>query len=142
MNSRRIVAALLAAGLAGCAIHQDVKPVGALGTRQICVVENPAVSQDGFLKVYKRSLEDKGFEVRQIAPASPVTACPVTTTYTANWKWDWALYMKYAAINVYNNGQPAGEAVYDADANALGRYIKAENKIRELVNQLFPGGAR
>ena len=138
MNSRLPAYALLAAALAGCAIHQDVKPVGSLPARQICVIENPAVAQDEFLQVYMRALRDKGFEVRQIAPGSPLTACPVTTTYNARWRWHWALVMYLAELRVYSNGQSAGEARYTSGREAPEQYIRAETKIRELVDQMFP----
>lgn len=142
MNIKLLSTALLVTALAGCAIHQDVKPVGTLPARQICVIENPAVAQAEFVQVYKRALEEKGFEVRQIAPGSPLTACAVTSTYTANWRLHWALVMHHAELRIYANGTPAGEAVYDSGREALGQYIRSGEKIRELVNQLFPGGAR
>jgi hypothetical protein len=51
--------------------------------------------------------------------------------------------MAYAEIKVYKSGMPSGEAKYDAlggGAN-MGKFIDADTKIVELVNQLFPGGA-
>jgi hypothetical protein len=70
-----------------------------------------------------------------------VNTCPVTSTYTANWRWDLAMYMAYANIKVYSNGEQSGEAVYDAlrgGAN-MSKFVQGETKIAELVNQLFPG---
>jgi hypothetical protein len=82
--------------------------------------------------------------VRLLPPSSPLTECPITSTYTANWRWDLALYMAFADIKVYNNGQQAGQATYDSlhgGAN-MGKFIKGEAKITELINELFPGGAQ
>lgn len=127
--------------LVGCAIHQTVKPVERFAGTEVCVVVNPAVSQAGFLATYTRILADKGYTVRQLSPGSPVTECPVTSTYTANWRWDLGLYMAFADIKVFSNGQQSGQAVYDAmrgGAN-MNKFIKGETKIAELVNQLFPG---
>ena len=128
----------------GCAINQTVKPVESFEGRQVCIVVNPAVSQQGFLATYVRVLNEKGYAVRQLPPGSPVTECRVTSTYTANWRWDLALYMAFADIKVFNNGQEAGHAVYDAmrgGAN-MNKFVKGETKIAELVEQLFPGRAR
>lgn len=127
--------------LAGCAINQTVKPVERFEGTLVCIVVNPAVSQEGFLATYARVLAEKGFTVRQLPPGSAITECPVTLTHTANWRWDLAMYMAFADIKVYNNGQQSGQAVYDAlrgGAN-MNKFIRGEAKITELVNRLFPG---
>lgn len=140
MKSITIVA--LAATLAGCAIHQNVRPVAQLTDRQVCIIQNPAVKA-GFAASYRRSLEAKGYSVRELPPSGSLRDCPITSTYNAHWKWDLALYMSYAEIRVYNDGRPAGEAVYDAQRGAgnMNKFIDADRKVGELVNQLFPGGA-
>jgi hypothetical protein len=50
-----------------------------------------------------------------------------------------ALYMRYAEIKVYRSAALVGEAVYDATwgGGRLDKFISAENKIRELVDELF-----
>lgn len=140
IKSINFIAATLIAGLTGCAIHQNVKTVERFEGKQICVVENPAVKFD-FLESLKKSLEARSFTVKMLPPAAALRDCPITVTYTANWRWDLAMYMAYAEIKVYNNGQPAGEAVYDSLRGGfnMNKFIKGENKIAELVNQLFPG---
>jgi hypothetical protein len=140
---KRLLAALLVSfGLAGCAIHQTVRPVEKVEGRQICLIENPAV-RASFVEAYKRSLASKGYAVRQLPPSAAITECPVTSTYSANWRWDLALYMAYAEIKVYSNGRPVGEAKYDSQRGGgnMNKFIDADRKIQELVNQLFPGGA-
>jgi hypothetical protein len=130
--------------LAGCAINQTVKPVEPFVGTQVCIVVNSAVSQAGFLATYSRILTEKGFAVRQLSPGSAVTECPVTSTYTANWRWDLGLYMAFADIKVFSNGRQSGQAVYDAMGGGanMNKFIKGETKIAELVNQLFPGRAK
>ena len=143
-SPRLLCGALLSSlALTGCAINQTIKPVEHLDGTQVCIVENLAV-KPGFLATYKRVLAEKGYAVTQLPPSAPLTECPVTSTYTANWRWDLALYMAFADIKVYKNGQLAGEATYDSlhgGAN-MSKFIKGDAKITELVNQLFPGGAK
>jgi hypothetical protein len=129
--------------LAGCAITQTVKPVDRFEGSQVCIVVNPAVSQAGFLDTYSRVLSEKGYTVKQLMAGSAVTECPVTSTYTANWRWDLGLYMAYADIKVFNKGQQTGQAVYDSRRGSgnMNKFIKGEAKIAELVNELFPGKA-
>lgn len=129
-------------GLGGCAIQQKVSPVASFEGKEICVRENDKV-RDGFLDSYRSALEDKGYRVKLLTPNSPHDACPVTSTYTASWRWDLATYMAYAEIRVFKAGQLAGEAVYDSRRGGgnFGKFISADTKIRELTDQLF-GGAR
>ena len=133
---------LVLAGLSGCAIHQTVQPVDKLDDKQVCVVESPEV-KPGVLEAYQRALSAKGYQVRQLAPTASLVECRITSTYVANWRWDLALYLAYAQINVYDNGKPVGKATYDATRGGgnMGKFIDADSKIVELVNQLFPGGA-
>lgn len=100
----RLVLVGLVVGLTGCAIHQTVRPVEGIADHQICVIENPPVKA-GFIEAYKRSLTNKGYEVRQLPASAPITACTITSTYSANWRWDLALYMAYAEIRVFSAGK-------------------------------------
>jgi hypothetical protein len=90
-----------------------------------------------------RVLTEKGYAVRQLPVGSAVTDCPVTSTYTANWRWDLGLYMAFADIKVFSKGQQTGQAVYDAMGGGanMNKFIRGEAKITELVDQLFPGRA-
>ncbi|MFJ5444702.1 Sbal_3080 family lipoprotein [Methylobacillus methanolivorans] len=136
---KHIIPALMMINLTACAIHQKVKPVEVLQEKEVCIIENPAV-RAGFLDTYKQSLMSKGYHPRQLPASSSLTTCPISSTYTANWRWDLALYMEYAEIKVYEQAKPIGEATYNSrnGGASLGKFIDAEKKIRELVDQLFP----
>lgn len=142
LNKKIALAALIPVVITGCAIHQTVRPVGVVDSREICVIEAPAV-KEGFLDSYMGALRNKGFTVRKLAPTASLIECRITSTYTANWRWDLATYMAYAEIKIYDNGKPVGEAKYDAlrGGGNMEKFIKADKKIAELVDQLFPGGA-
>ena len=142
MHKNIVVVVILTFILSGCAIHQKVTSVERFQEKQVCVIENPAVKV-GFLQSYKRALSNKGYTVKQLPPSASLIECAITSTYSANWRWDLATYMAFAEIKVYNNGKPIGEVKYDAmrgGAN-MSKFIDADKKITELVNQLFPGGA-
>jgi hypothetical protein len=142
LTSRFVAILALSATLVGCAIHQTVRPVGRLEGREICVIDNPAV-RTTFIEAYKRSLTNKGFIVRQLPASAAITQCPITSTYTANWRWDLALYMAYADIKVFSQGNQVGQVTYDSMGGGanMNKFIAAERKIDELVNQLFQAGA-
>ena len=124
----------------GCSITQTVVPVGDVTTNEVCIIENPAV-REGFLPEMRNALEQKGFSVAMLDESARTSDCPTVVTYTARWSWDLTIYMSYAEISVYQSGQPTGKALYDATSGGgrLDKFIDAEPKIRELVDELFPG---
>jgi hypothetical protein len=126
----------------GCAIHQRIDPVPRLESRELCIVNNPNV-REGFLATYQAALTARGFRTKVLEPTAAPDACPLTSTYTANWRWDLALYMAFADITIYSNGKKVGQAVYDSlgGGGNLGKFINAEEKIKELVDLLFARAA-
>jgi len=93
-----------------------------------------------FKAAYRAALEKIGYSVEFLAPQSNLLQCLMTTTFNATRGWDLAVHMRYAKLNVFREGDLFGTAVYDA-TNAGARpdkFISAEKKIEELVNQLFP----
>lgn len=133
---------LLALLVSGCAIKQEIKTADSLATvpnKEVCVVKNSSV-REGFLDTYRSALTDKKYIVRVLPESATVKDCQVASTYTAKWRWDLALYMAYAEINVFKDGDKVGGAVYDSmrgGAN-MGKFIDADAKIKELTNQVFP----
>ena len=71
---------------------------------------------------------------------TPADACTLSSTYIARWSWDVTIYLAYASIEVYRDGDLAGRALYDSRGGRVnpGKFIDAEPKIRELVSELFP----
>ena len=49
------------------------------------------------------------------------------------------MYLKYAEINIYDQGALSGNAVYDARSGSgnMGKFISAKSKINELVSGIF-----
>ena len=127
-----ILAALFPVLALGACSTKQVSPVAMHEEKRICIIENPKVLHD-FLGAYRRALEERGFQVEVVAPASPPSTCPVTTTYVGFWRWDLFLYLAYAELRVYKGGQPAGRAVYNARSSRTG----AEGTINDLTNDLF-----
>jgi len=137
-----MVSLLSMVGLSACSITQTVNPVPPLDTNAICIIDN-SNARETFRDAYKRALEKKNYVVKVLPTSAVITDCSVSSTYTANWRWDLAMYMAYAEISVFKNGQKAGDAVYSSLSGGanMGKFIQAESKINELVDLLFPGGA-
>jgi len=127
--------------ISGCAITQEITP-SELDQRsqELCLVRNSEVVQDGFHDVYVRVLEKKGFRVRTLPDKSPSTSCPLVATYEAIYRWDMAIYLARADLRIWADGREAGRAVYDSLSGGanMGKFIRTEEKLTELVDQLFP----
>jgi len=141
MKARQAPIAMLLL-LAGCGgIEQKVKPITIADgePREICVVENTAVRLN-FLDAYKGSLAKRNFTVRVLPEGSAVGTCPLTSTYTANWNWDLALYLTFVDMKVYRNNHLEAEAVYDSLKAGLdtNKFVDGGAKIQELTDKLFP----
>jgi len=137
----RILVAISALMMTGaCSIQEHIVPVtfSRTATREVCIREH-AATRETFLAEYQRVLEQRGFQVRVVPENSPLTTCPIMTTYIARWSWDLTIYMSYAELHVYDNGVDVGRAVYDSRSGGarMDKFIDAETKIRQLVDQLF-----
>jgi hypothetical protein len=124
--------------LQGCSIKQNITPVTETGMTDITIIENPAVKTP-FRDAITAALEEHGITT-QLGPAGSMPEDhPYALTYTANWTWDMALYLVYAEINVYKQGDEIGKAVYDATGGGyrMDKFINAEEKVHEMVGQLL-----
>ena len=135
--------ALAALGGCGGTIEQRVSPVATVDSKEICVIENSRV-RASFLEAYQRALQASGFAVRLLPESAPLSACSITSRYVAHWQWDIALYLAIAELRVYKDGLPAGQALYNATraAATTSKFVNAEEKVKELVQQLFPAGGK
>jgi len=134
-----LVLMVVSLAISSCSIQQEVSQLPDFEESDICIIKNPKV-KTGFITEYRAALEKGGYTVKYLDSKSNLMQCPITSTYTANWKWDVAWHMQYAKITVFRNGNSMGSAVYDATWGGarLDKFISAEDKIVELVNQLFP----
>jgi hypothetical protein len=141
MQYPRFLAVLALLGTAGCTIVQDVERIDTLPSSDICILEDSAV-REGVLSTIRDELSELGCNSKILPSGADRNTCPVTLTYTAQWSWDLALYMSYARLRVYNDtGSQIGEAAYDArrGGGRLSKFITAEDKVRELIDELFAG---
>ncbi len=124
--------------LSACSIKQVVEKAEIPKEALLCVIENKDV-REGFLKEFKHVLNSKSIPYKVINESSIPAECEWTATYVANWTWDLALYMSYAEIKVFQNGNLDGKAIYDSTKGGgnMSKFIDAKSKIRELMNELL-----
>jgi hypothetical protein len=124
--------------LSACSIKQVVEPAEIPAESSLCIIENPDV-REGFLATFETVLNEKKVSYRVVDESNVPTNCEWTATYVGNWRWDLALYMAYAEIKIFHNGSLDGEAIYDSKMGGanMSKFIDAETKIRELLNELM-----
>ena len=122
----------------GCTITQVIEPAEMSKGSELCVIENASVKA-GFLQEFKNVLNRKGIPYKVVKEHSSHNVCEWTATYVGKWSWDLALYLSYAEISVYHNGDLDGKAVYDATKGKgnMSKFIDGEEKIQELVEELM-----
>ena len=135
---KKLLILLSAAVVSACSITQNIQSVEMSRGSEICIIENTGVRK-GFLEEFKSVLSSKGIAYQVVSEGSVPASCEWTSTYMANWTWDLALYMSYAEIKVFHNGNLEGVAKYDSTRGGanLSKFIDAETKIQELVNELM-----
>ncbi len=135
-----LIIVLFSVFFTGCSIKQEVKSIKNLDSKEVCIVKNDKV-RDTFLETYRSTLEGKNYKVIiKERNSDDLQTCFVKSTYVANWRWDLAMYMAYAKISVFQNDKLIGEALYDSLSGGanMGKFINADNKIRELIEELYP----
>lgn len=139
MNSKHFAAAAVAAlALSGCAITQTVKPVAASGISQICVKNNPQVMMKEFVNELRSQVESKGLKTSLFDGERPA-GCKHHLEYTANWRWDMAMYLVFADVRVYEDGLLVGQGTYDAHGGGanMAKFGPTAEKLRTIVDPLF-----
>lgn len=124
--------------ISACSIQQTVEQANLPNQAELCIVKNIDV-REGFLTEFKASLNRKSIPYRVVKHSLIPHNCTWKATYTARWSWDLALYMSYAEIKIFHHNKLDGRAVYDSTKGSanLGKFIDAESKIQDLVNELI-----
>ena len=137
MRHPPVLALIVTLLAAGCTISQSVDPIGARPA-EVCIARNETVHMEGFHDELVRQIEARGIATRSFAGAMPED-CRYRVSYTANWRWDMAMYLSYARIDVSDRGQPVGSAVYDATEGGanMAKFGPTAEKIAPLVAELF-----
>jgi hypothetical protein len=134
----------LGLALAGCAVKTRVTPVAALPVVPTIYVENnPAVLMSGLLPEILSQLRAQGFRAVAFDGRRPAAAV-YTLTFTANWRWHWAMYLSYFRATFWQDGRMLGSAEYDARRVGPNpdKYGPTAGKIRPLLTELLRNAAR
>src|SRR5689334_3047357 len=102
-----------ALGVGGCTIDRHVVPVSPRAIASLCLVENDTLWSKDFLPALRDDLGRHGIATSVYRGPLP-SGCSHRLEYTANWNWDFAVYLVYADIRIYEADTLIGRAEYDA----------------------------
>lgn len=108
--------------------------------KQICVINNPKVTIQGFDQSIVRSFARYNINARIYPENSKPVLCETTMTYTALRTWDVVTYMSYAKFMLMKDGRTVSEAEFRLRGKgglALNKWRSTDTKIDELVDQLL-----
>ena len=150
-----LIASILALSLSGCSTRQDITRIQGPKPQNVCILHNTAVKK-GVLTAIEESLSRRYVKYEVLngtykkenagwVPSfdrSDTVGCDALLFYVANWNWDLALYMHFATIWMTDadGKRSIARATYDASRNVgFGKFINADSKIRELMDEIFAG---
>lgn len=137
MSCRLLLGAIVVLALSGCSITKSVTPVKTPMSR-LCIAHNPDVLMDGFHPELEKQIQDHGIQTKSYTGPHP-NDCSHRLQYTANWRWDMAMYLVYAELRVYDRSGLVGSATYDAyrGGGRPDKFGRTAEKLRPLVDELF-----
>lgn len=130
---------ILGAILSGCTIAKTATPIPpgtAVGT--IYVQRNTNVHMEGLHDEIIEQLQGLGFDAKTTEGPRPAEAVHMLT-YTANWRWDMAMYLVYFQATMLENSRILGQVEYDATRGGgrMDKFGKTAEKIRPLLQELL-----
>lgn len=136
-----LIAGVLGFSVSGCTSIQVNNNDGfqPQSVKQICIINNPKVTIDGFNQSIVRSFARYNINARIYPENSKPALCETIMNYTALRTWDVVTYMSYAKFTLLKDGRIASEAEFRLRGKgglALNKWRSTDTKIDELVDQL------
>ena len=136
-----LIAGVLGLTVSGCTSIQVNNNDGfqPQSVKQICIINNPKVTIDGFNQSIVRSFARYNINARIYPENSKPALCETIMNYTALRTWDVVTYMSYAKFTLLKDGRIASEAEFRLRGKgglALNKWRSTDTKIDELVDQL------
>ncbi len=103
--------------------------------RKVHVIDNPKIHMSGFQPELVRQIQQMGFATEVVK--TPPAGNAHYARYSANWKWDMAMYLYKFEITLYEGVRSIGNAKYSATGLDLRKFGPAEEKIRPVLKELF-----
>lgn len=105
--------------------------------KHLAIVNNDDIHMSGTQPEMVKQIQAMGISVEVVdkAPAGDV----YYLTYSANWYWDLAMYLRYFQADLHRGTTVVGSVEYNTSGADMNKFGRTENKIRPLLRQLILG---
>jgi len=104
---------------------------------KLAIVKNDKLHMSGMQPEVVKQVQAMGIATT-LVDAPPATDEPYMT-FTANWKWDMAMYLKYFKAELFQNQQKVSGVEYKASGMDLSKFGHTDEKIRPMLRKVFFG---
>lgn len=104
---------------------------------KLAVLKNDKIHMSGFQPELVKQVREMGIAA-EVVDAAPQDDTPYLT-YTANWSWDLAMYLRYFKADLFRGAARIGSVEYKASDFDMGKFGATENKIRAPLRRLLRG---
>ncbi len=134
---RTCLLVIVATIFTGC-ISTYISPIERRKIDRICIKENPKVIRPRIMRFIVEELQQRGIET-DIYRGDQRPDCTYVIEYTARWRWDFALYLAYARVSLFENNKLLGYTEYDGmnAGLALTKFKTDREKMMPLLRELF-----
>lgn len=126
--------------LTGCSITQVVEPV-AENTKidKIWIQHESKTHNEGLEPELANIINNAGFKTQIFNANSADNPGDFVLRYSANWRWDLAMYLEYFKAEIYKGAKVVGSLTYNArnGGGNFGKFGKTRNKIEPLIIEML-----
>jgi hypothetical protein len=104
---------------------------------KLAIVKNTKLHMSGMQPEVVKQVQEMGIATI-LVDAPPVTNEPYLT-FTANWAWDLAMYLRYFKAELHQGGQVTGSVEYKTSGSDMSKFGHTDAKIRPMLRKLILG---
>ncbi len=104
---------------------------------KLAIVKNTKLHMSGMQPEVVKQVQEMGIATT-LVDAPPVTNEPYLT-FTANWAWDLAMYLRYFKAELHQGGQVTGSVEYKTSGSDMSKFGHTDAKIRPMLRKLLLG---
>lgn len=104
---------------------------------KLAIVKNPKLHMDGMQPEVVKQVNEMGIAAT-LVDAPPANNEPYLT-FTANWAWDLAMYLRYFKAELHQGGQKTGGVEYKTSGSDMSKFGHTDEKIRPMLRKLLLG---
>lgn len=106
--------------------------------QSIAIVKNDKLHMSGMQPEVVKQVQDMGIATRLVD--APPTTNETYMTFTANWSWDLAMYLRYFKADLYQNQQKVSGVEYKVTSGLdLGKFGPTAEKIHPMLRKMILG---